>query len=67
MIQTDEKSQAEARDYVLNRQLTKPSTTVLTPVFFVLGIIVVGNLRITVVGGIACGVQADFYDLPIRG
>lgn len=42
MIQTDEKSQLEARDYVLNRYLPKPSTTVIVPILFMLGIIAFG-------------------------
>lgn len=44
MILTDEKSQSEARDYVLYKQLQKPSTTVIIPILFILGIITVGTV-----------------------
>ena len=43
MILKDEKSQLEARDYVLNRQLPKPSTTVIVPILFTLGIVAFGT------------------------
>ena len=43
MILKDEKSQLEARDYVLNRPLPKPSTTVIVPILFILGIIACGT------------------------
>lgn len=42
MIQKDKKSQAEARDYVLNKQLQKPSTTVVVPILFASGTIALG-------------------------
>ena len=42
MILTDEKSQAEARDYVLNKPLIKPSTTIIVPISFTFGIIALG-------------------------
>lgn len=42
MIQTDEKSQAESRDYVLNRPLLKPSTTLAVPILVALGIVMLG-------------------------
>lgn len=44
MIQTDPKSQIEARDYVLNKQLQRPSTTIIVPILFVLGIIAFGAI-----------------------
>ena len=43
MILKDEKSQLEARDYVLNRQLPRPSTTVIVPILFTLGIVAFGT------------------------
>lgn len=42
MIRTDDKSQAEARDYVLNRPLTRPSTTIWAPITLFLAVIVTG-------------------------
>lgn len=42
MIQTDKKSQLEARDYVLNKPLQKPSTTIIVPILFVFGVIALG-------------------------
>lgn len=52
MIQTDEKSQSEARDYVLNKQLQKPSTTVIVPILFILGIIAFGTVLGIIIFGI---------------
>lgn len=46
MIRTDEKSQAEARDYVLYKPLSKPSTTVMVPIAFTVDVIC---------GGVALG------------
>ncbi len=43
MIQIDEKSQLEARDYVLNRRLPRPSTTIIVPILFILGIVASGT------------------------
>ena len=42
MVQIDKKSQLEARDYVLNKQLQKPPTTIIAPILLVLGIIALG-------------------------
>ena len=58
MIQTDKKSQSEARYYVLNKQLQKPSTTVIVPILFVLGIIAFG----TVLGLIILGIIEKYID-----
>lgn len=52
MIQTDKKSQAEARDYVLNKQLQKPSTTVVVPILFASGTIALGAVLGLIISGI---------------
>ena len=52
MIQIDEKSQAEARDYVLNKPLSKPSTTIAVPILFALTVIVLG----VILGLIICAI-----------
>lgn len=42
MLLTDEQSQREAREYVLNRPLTRPKTTVWAPILLLFGTIAFG-------------------------
>ena len=58
MIRTDEKSQAESRDYVLNKPLTRPSTTIISPIFLILGVITSG----IILGLVACVVIERYVD-----
>ncbi len=53
MIRSDEKSQAEARDYVLNQPLNRPTTTIYAPIFFTLSVIISGIVTGFVVANIA--------------
>ena len=42
MISSDEKSQAEARDYVLKKPIIRPATTIFAPIALFLSAVVVG-------------------------
>lgn len=42
MISSDEQSRAEARDYVLNTPMVRPTTTVFAPIALILCVVAVG-------------------------
>lgn len=42
MISSDEQSRAEARDYVLNKPMIRPTTTIFAPIALLLCVIAVG-------------------------
>lgn len=42
MILSDEKSQIEARDYVLKKPMIRPTTTIFAPISLFFGVIIVG-------------------------
>lgn len=52
MIRLDEKSQARAREYVLNKPLTRPSTTIRAPIALVLTVIATGTMMGFVIANI---------------
>ena len=59
MIRRDEKSQLEAKEYVLNKTLIRPKTTIWSPVLLFMFLIFVGSCI-----GIAIAIIFDIYFSP---